>query len=1193
MISQKKIAEARALLGIKEEATVGEIKKAYRLKALQFHPDHNATRDTTLEMQAINNAYEILFKTDNGRKTNDEDIADQDLESFFRFYKFFFETKQPHASDTVSEESFQQTLRKIKDNLQEREGFVYAGYKSLFGINVQQVQRLLIHSIHYGGNNFNLEGHAFRPEVLVYLLHFLADYKAPDNTRCKLDLSDNLFEHPEAIEALIYFLQNAQSQWELILNKCKLNLDLEMARCFKESTVLYGLSLKENELSERHALALQDIIKENACLESIDFSENIFSNNTLLFITQGISKSQSLQKIAFSIFERNGHETLPSSLLLSCLNNPFKLSEVNITYTGSKSDKFYWAAPLHGVAKENPRIETLIFSGFHIQPDTIQSILSSKFTGLKKLALRGCRLFDETLQAIANVINFSPLKHLAIESPIGLYTGQAAIFNALSENTSLTRLELYHYSMFSETGPEKTYQPSVEQALEKLVRCNTTLLALEIQACNPLSPDAAIELSKTFKDFNHTLTTLKMNGHYNQIVQSIFRNEMEFIVRQPPVIEAQKTAKEIDYSQEEFCFLKGEIYELIASGGNTFKFKQYKNDGRIIKGHFCRYRDEYVSRGQLEELLNLMVTGNFSRIDLSHERYLPPTYQGLILQKLRQYYENFDSTKLLALNLSDNNLSGQIKELIGLIANPHLETLNLSDIVLLPGELSLLADAIAIHPTLREVSLPGTEYDSEFDTREISRVATPALARMLTRNQILQVFNLSDRGMKDKELLPLLRVLTRSAKSGIRLFGSRSHAANNSTINSLSLEIHDTDVDKELAKVLMTNASLKKFTLKLKSCVYSKSVRAALCSPWLEELFIRSGFMSKVFEKEQKANSKSKPSSLAVVSLIDCQVDNLTLAQLHALPLRKLDLSSNRLYADIHGPALIALIQAKASTLEEINLSDNFLHSISANKNESHFLGELSPVLSCCKRLKVLSLEGSNFNLVDTIKCIRRLKQNNKNLTFIAINLPTKFFSSTRFIDKEIAQYTAFLVQEMSLKNQLLANNQANILTSLKALYKDEIDRLVKNIADIIDKKLHGDVFERLLGKKQDLKPVWTKEHQQLIHLIKAGKYGQFHQQWNNWKKTQGDTENNIDIHPSIMFDWIDECLGLYANSIKKHSEKQAKWVTAFKEPEIIFPAYEDKLELLENDRLHEDQMREKKWADEREQRQKSDTSIC
>jgi curved DNA-binding protein CbpA len=47
-------------LGLLPFASFEEIKMAYRNKAIEWHPDRNPNRDTTLQMQEINEAYLVL-----------------------------------------------------------------------------------------------------------------------------------------------------------------------------------------------------------------------------------------------------------------------------------------------------------------------------------------------------------------------------------------------------------------------------------------------------------------------------------------------------------------------------------------------------------------------------------------------------------------------------------------------------------------------------------------------------------------------------------------------------------------------------------------------------------------------------------------------------------------------------------------------------------------------------------------------------------------------------------------------------------------------------------------------------------------------------------------------------------------------------------------------------------------------------
>jgi molecular chaperone DnaJ len=56
------------ILGISRSATAAEIKKAYRQKAKEFHPDSNPNRDTVSQFQDVNRAYEVLNDPDLKRK---------------------------------------------------------------------------------------------------------------------------------------------------------------------------------------------------------------------------------------------------------------------------------------------------------------------------------------------------------------------------------------------------------------------------------------------------------------------------------------------------------------------------------------------------------------------------------------------------------------------------------------------------------------------------------------------------------------------------------------------------------------------------------------------------------------------------------------------------------------------------------------------------------------------------------------------------------------------------------------------------------------------------------------------------------------------------------------------------------------------------------------------------------------------
>lgn len=60
------------VLGIPQNASEDEIKKAYRKKAIEFHPDRNPGKDTTSLMVQVNAAYEILKDPSKRRRLDDE-----------------------------------------------------------------------------------------------------------------------------------------------------------------------------------------------------------------------------------------------------------------------------------------------------------------------------------------------------------------------------------------------------------------------------------------------------------------------------------------------------------------------------------------------------------------------------------------------------------------------------------------------------------------------------------------------------------------------------------------------------------------------------------------------------------------------------------------------------------------------------------------------------------------------------------------------------------------------------------------------------------------------------------------------------------------------------------------------------------------------------------------------------------------
>ena len=64
-------ADHYAALGVSTDATLADIKKAFRQKASFYHPDRNDAPDAALRFQAVQKAYEVL-SDDTARQAYDD-----------------------------------------------------------------------------------------------------------------------------------------------------------------------------------------------------------------------------------------------------------------------------------------------------------------------------------------------------------------------------------------------------------------------------------------------------------------------------------------------------------------------------------------------------------------------------------------------------------------------------------------------------------------------------------------------------------------------------------------------------------------------------------------------------------------------------------------------------------------------------------------------------------------------------------------------------------------------------------------------------------------------------------------------------------------------------------------------------------------------------------------------------------------
>ena len=65
------MSEHYAALGLKSDATLADIKRAFRQKASQFHPDRNTAEDAPARFREVQEAYDVLSANDK-RKAYDD-----------------------------------------------------------------------------------------------------------------------------------------------------------------------------------------------------------------------------------------------------------------------------------------------------------------------------------------------------------------------------------------------------------------------------------------------------------------------------------------------------------------------------------------------------------------------------------------------------------------------------------------------------------------------------------------------------------------------------------------------------------------------------------------------------------------------------------------------------------------------------------------------------------------------------------------------------------------------------------------------------------------------------------------------------------------------------------------------------------------------------------------------------------------
>jgi DnaJ-class molecular chaperone len=88
------MSEHYAALGLKSDATLSDIKKAFRQKASQFHPDRNSGPDAPARFREVQEAYDVL-SDDDKRKAYDDNrrrnLLDDPAETAREIWQGYFQ----------------------------------------------------------------------------------------------------------------------------------------------------------------------------------------------------------------------------------------------------------------------------------------------------------------------------------------------------------------------------------------------------------------------------------------------------------------------------------------------------------------------------------------------------------------------------------------------------------------------------------------------------------------------------------------------------------------------------------------------------------------------------------------------------------------------------------------------------------------------------------------------------------------------------------------------------------------------------------------------------------------------------------------------------------------------------------------------------------------------------------------------
>ncbi|KAJ2506755.1 hypothetical protein GGI11_006566 [Coemansia sp. RSA 2049] len=97
MVSTRALSDYYAILGVSPEASAEEIRTAYMKRALQVHPDRNASATATKEFQALADAYYVLSDTERRSQYDREHSRPEDV-----FGDVFEDILRPEVNSRLS-----------------------------------------------------------------------------------------------------------------------------------------------------------------------------------------------------------------------------------------------------------------------------------------------------------------------------------------------------------------------------------------------------------------------------------------------------------------------------------------------------------------------------------------------------------------------------------------------------------------------------------------------------------------------------------------------------------------------------------------------------------------------------------------------------------------------------------------------------------------------------------------------------------------------------------------------------------------------------------------------------------------------------------------------------------------------------------------------------------------------------------